>query len=375
MRGMHSKLGFSIKTRAISQRNALIIAEVGTSHQGSLDKGLELVSAAAEAGADCVKFQHVYAQEIIHPNTGFVPLPGGMIPLYERFVQVQVSIDFLARMKESCESKGVLFLCTPFGLRSAAELVSLKVDAMKIASPELNHLPLVNFCAKSALPTILSSGVSLLRDIERALAFFKEGQAALLHCVTAYPAPEEDYNLFILGSLSRILGVPCGVSDHSLDPILVPALASAHGACIIEKHIRLSRAGDGLDDPIALDPADCPKMARTARKFAGMGAEEATAELSGIYGEKKVAAVLGTGVKRLAESERLNYSRTNRSLHATRPIARGERFTEENVALLRTEKILNPGLHPEFMDLVLGRIAAGDVPDGEGIGWDSVGSA
>ncbi len=129
------KTGFFIKSKVFSPEDILIIAEIGTGHQGNLDKGLELVDAAIEAGADCVKFQHVYAEEIIHPATGFVPLPGGLTALYERFEQIQVKIDFLARMKESTESKGAIFLCTPFGLRSASELLSLQIDALKIASP------------------------------------------------------------------------------------------------------------------------------------------------------------------------------------------------------------------------------------------------
>ncbi len=369
------KTDFSIGSRRFSSDNILIIAEIGTGHEGNLNKGLELVAAAIEAGADCVKFQHVYAEEIIHPATGFVPLPGGLIPLYERFLQIQVNLDFLARMKESSEAGGAIFLCTPFGIRSATELLALKVAALKIASPELNHLPLVEFCASTNLPAILSSGVSMMRDIERALSYFASGTAALLHCVTAYPAPAEDYNLRLIDSLSRVFGVPCGVSDHSLDPMLVPALAACNGACIVEKHICLSRSGDGLDDPIALEPSEFLKMTRAIRTFGAMGREESTGELEGIYGEKRVEAVLGSGVKSLAESERLNYSRTNRSVHALRPIMSGEKFTKSNMALLRTEKILKPGLHPEFMNLLLDRKAARDIPDGEGIGWDDVGAS
>jgi len=368
------KSGFYIKSRCFSSEDILIIAEIGTGHQGSLEKGLELIDAAIASGADCVKFQHVYADEIIHPATGFVPLPGGLIRLYERFKQIQVDLDFLVRMKESTESKGAIFLCTPFGIRSAAELLSLRVDALKIASPELNHLPLVRFCSESGVPTILSSGVSMLRDIECALAFFKPGTAALLHCVTAYPAPAEDYNLQILGSLSRIFGIPCGVSDHSMDPVLVPALAVSQGACIIEKHVCLSRSGDGLDDPIALEPSDFHKMTQAVRSCSGKNPIEIIRELEELHGEKKVKSVLGTGVKVLAESERHNYSRTNRSVHALRPIMRGEQFDETNTALLRTEKILRPGLHPEFLDLLKNRKAARDIPDGEGICWDDVGS-
>ena len=252
-----------------------MIAEIGTSHNGDHAKGAELIAAAAEAGADCVKFQHVIAEEIIHPATGLVPLPGGAIPLYKRFQALQTSPAFLEGMMEEAEKHSVIFLCTPFGIQSARDLHRLGVKVLKVASPELNHLPLLAEMASYGLPTILSTGVSRLGDIETAVEYFlprfnipsgrrqadrtiskSDENLALLHCVTAYPAPEEDYNLMLLPLLSGIFGCAVGVSDHSLDPILVPSLSVALGGSIIEKHICLSRSDDGLDDPIALPPTE-----------------------------------------------------------------------------------------------------------------------
>ncbi|MDP3178524.1 MAG: N-acetylneuraminate synthase family protein, partial [Spirochaetaceae bacterium] len=248
----------------------LVIAEIGTGHGGDAAKARELVAAAAESGADCAKFQCVFADEIIHPATGAVPLPGGAVPLYERFRSLESEPSFFAAAKRECEARGLLFLCTPFGLRSARLLHGLGVAAMKVASPELNHLPLLDELASYGLPTLLSSGVSTMGDIEAAVARFPSpladaGGLALLHCVTAYPAPEEDYNLRLLAQLSALMGLPVGVSDHSLDPVLVPALSVAAGGCVVEKHICLSRADPGLDDPIALQPDDFAAMTRAVR--------------------------------------------------------------------------------------------------------------
>jgi sialic acid synthase SpsE len=370
-----------------------VIAEIGTSHAGDHAKGAELIAAAADAGADCVKFQHVIAEEIIHPATGLVPLPGGCIPLYERFLALQTSPDFLLGMMEEAEKRSVVFLCTPFGIQSARDLRRLGVRVLKVASPELNHLPLLDEMASYGLPTILSTGVSRLGDIEAAAGLFsnrpgnrandrsrnqrhpggQDGTLALLHCVTAYPAPEEDYNLRILPLLSGIFGCATGVSDHSLDPVLVPALAVAMGASMVEKHICLSRSGDGLDDPIALPPDAFAIMVKAIRTAAKDGAAKTIADLAGIHGKAKVEAILGSGTKHLAPSEAANYERTTRSIHASRPILRGETFGPHNLAILRTEKVLRPGLHPSMMGRLTGRLAARDIPDGEGVEWADLG--
>ncbi len=387
-----------MKDFAFLPLHPIVIAELGTGHEGSLNKAKELVQAAREAGADCIKFQLVYADEILHPNTGFVPLPGGNIGLYDRFKKLEVPLSFYAELKDYIESQGKLFLCTPFGTRSARELASLKPTLMKIASPELNHLPLLETVASFKLPTILSSGVSLLADIELALSYFLEAvPVSLLHCVTAYPAPEADYNLRVLENLRRIFGIPLGVSDHSLDPVLVPALATLYGASVIEKHLCLSRSDPGLDDPIALPPEEFARMVRSVRsiqeRFQSRLPEQGTyqtlarflespeyltvqqtvlTELKSAYGSDRIEAILGDGIKRLAPSEKANYDRTNRSLHAVRDIPAGTVIQHEDVAVLRTEKVLRPGLHPRWLPAVIGRRARSFIPAGEGIRFEDI---
>lgn len=350
----------------------LVIAEIGTSHGGDIEKAFDLIDAAADSGVDCAKFQCVLADEIVHPNTGNVPLPGGPVPIYERFKALELDADFYVRAKEKAEARGLLFLCTPFGLKSARMLRRIDVRAMKVASPELNHLSLIDELASYGLPTLISSGVSTLADIERAL-----GRLAcpvlLLHCVTAYPAPAEEYNLRLLANLSAIFGLPTGVSDHSSDPILVPSLAVAAGAIAVEKHICLSRSDPGLDDPIALPPKDFARMTKAIREAAELPAQATIASLSEAYGADVVEAVLGDGVKRLAPSEAANYIRTNRSIHATKAIRVGEVFSAKNLALLRTEKVLRPGLSPELLPTILGRVARRKIPSGEGIEAEDVG--
>ncbi|MDR0388797.1 MAG: N-acetylneuraminate synthase family protein [Spirochaetaceae bacterium] len=375
------------------QERPFIIAELGTGHEGDRVRAGELIAAAAESGADCVKFQMVYAEEILHPKTGNVALPGGDIPLFERFKALELPPDFYAEMKEEAEKQGLFFLCTPFGPRSARELRNLRPGAVKIASPELNYTALLETTASWELPVFLSSGITLLSDIEAALAFFPRRRVCLLHCVTSYPAPPEDYNLRLLLSLSAVFGCATGVSDHSMDAALVPVLAAGLGAGAIEKHFCLSRRGTGLDDPIALPPEDFALMTRRVRAAAkarrGFFADAAPNQAAeaglsrGIparlleefydeWGEKTVEAVLGSGVKVLAPSEKANYLSTRRSIHALRDIQAGETIEKDMIGALRSEKKLKPGLPPSFERFISGRKARRFIPDGQGLDWDDI---
>lgn len=344
-----------------------IIAEIGTSHDGDLKKAEELITAASEAGVDCVKFQYVIADEIIHPKTGNVSLPGGEIPLYKRFLALERPLSFFSELKRISENNNLIFLCTPFGIRSAKKLKQIGMDSFKIASPELNHYPLLR--EVSNLPVILSTGVSTLGDIERALSYVSKN-TALLHCITSYPAPEAEYNLKLIPILSTIFGIPVGISDHSKDPLLVPMLTAALGGTIIEKHFAMSKKGDGLDDPIAINPKELALMCNKVREAEKNKYNETVAELYGLFGKNRVDDTLGTGIKRLAPAETANYRSTNRSIMAVADIVKGESFTEENTALLRSEKELRPGLPPEFYPEILKRKAIGKIDSGSGITWN-----
>jgi sialic acid synthase SpsE len=415
---------FSVDKAVYSPQNPLIIAELGTSHGGSLSKAKEMAQAASEAGANCIKLQMVFADEILHPNTGEVTLPGGKIRLYDRFRQLEMPPEFYAEVKECVESLDLLFLCTPFGLKSAKILRGLQPKIVKIASPELNFTGLLQGIAQWGLPMLLSSGVSTLGDIEEAVSILKgngdqgsgigdrglgigdrgsgirdcnsnsdlasvlyldtsnnnpqspvpspQSPICLLHCVTAYPAPETDYNLRVLQSLATVFGVSVGLSDHSLDPELVPALAISQGAAVVEKHFCLSRDDPGLDDPIALPPPEFTRMVRALRRAAETGPEETIAMLKQDRGTETVEAVLGSGIKMLAPSEKENYTRTNRSIHALRDIHPGEIISDGDIAILRTEKLLRPGLAPSLAARIIGRTARQFIPSGEGIRLEDI---
>lgn len=356
-------------------RRVSIVAEAGTAHGGDLSAARELIAAAAEAGADAVKFQVILAEEIVHPEVGKISLPGGPTDIFGRFLALEQPPEFYAALKVSAEAAGLRFLCSPFGKESARMLISLGADMLKIASPELNHYPLLEEACRR--PLILSTGVSTLADIEESLSYLRSAAPvhpplALLHCITAYPAPEEQYNLRLIPLLAGIFGVPVGLSDHSADPILVPALAASMGAVIIEKHLTLSRSGGGLDDPIALDTGGFASMVKTVRACEGRTVEKAGEMLSAFadaYDPERIEEVLGSGRKLLAPAEAPYYGGSNRSLVALRDIEKGEELSGENSALLRSEQGREPGLHPRFVNTVMGRPLRRPAKTAEGITW------
>lgn len=358
-----------------SQNKTYIIAEIGTSHGGSISEAYKLIDVAVNAGANCVKFQWVYASEILHPNTGFVQLPTGNIRLYDRFKELEVSSSFFSKVQKYAHKRNVDFACSPFGIKSLTKLWKIQPDIIKIASPELNHFPMLKKLCELGIDkttVIISSGVSKLSDIEKALHVLEpiKSKVSLLHCITSYPAPETEYNLNVLNTLANRFHVPVGVSDHSLDAEIVPSIMVYAGGTIIEKHITLSNETEGLDDPVALTPDNFKKMVDTIRYVENLSKEEQYTWLISKWGKTTVEKVLGNGKKELATSESQNYERTNRSIHYTKNLKKGTKITKRNIAILRTEKILSVGISPEYYENIIGRRLINDVKNGEGLRFE-----
>ncbi len=369
---IEEKIEFKLKNTTYSPKKPLIIAEIGTSHNGDIFRAKKLVDVAKTAGADAVKFQIIYADEILHPKTGFVKLPTGNIPLYERFKSLEVKPEFYKELAEYSQNQGLLFSASPFGLRSAKELAELNPAFIKIASPELNFKQLLEYSANFDIPMILSTGVSKLTDIEEAIHNVKATNAnlalAILHCVTSYPAPEDSYNISLIKNLSNIFNIAVGLSDHSMDPVLVPSLSVAFGGCIIEKHICLSRKEKGLDDPVALEPQQFKQMCEAVRKHATLSKEKIIESLvASSYSEERIKAVIGSGKKELSYAEKNNYGRTNRSIHYKNDLEKGRIIQKNDIAILRTEKILSVGEAPNKFESFIGAKLQKTVKAGDGV--------
>ncbi len=334
-------------------RPCLVIAEAGVNHNGSLDMALQLVDAAAGAGADVVKFQTFKAERVVTRRAAkadYQKTAGGdSQTMFEMLKRLELSDDDFRAIAAHARHRGIVFMSK--GHREDIDfLVELGVPALKIDSAAVVYYSLLRKAAGTGLPVILSTGGSKLGEVEKALDILAEHgnpPVALLHCTTAYPAPPDQVNLRAMLTLKAAFGLPTGFSDHT-EGIEIPIAAAALGACIVEKHFTLDRSLPGPDHKASLEPAELRRM---------------------VDGIRKVEQALGEPRKRPTELERRNMQLMRRSLVAERDIAAGERLQADMIAFKRP----GFGLGEDFLDLVVGRVAAKAIAAGDPITWDRIG--
>jgi N-acetylneuraminate synthase len=321
-----------------------IIAEIGVNHNGILQLALELIDAAVAAGADAVKFQkrnidNLYPKKYLeNANAGEKTLRY-LLPILKR---VELSDEAYHKIAEYCRQKDIIFLCSPWDVGSADFIDALGVPAFKLASADLTNLPLLDHVADKGKPMILSTGMSRIEEVELTVDFLKQrGVAfALLHCNSTYPTAFEDINLRFMDRL-RVFGAPVGYSGHERG-IAVSTVASALGACIIERHITLDRTMDGPDHAASLEPHGFRKMVRDIRQ---------------------VSDALGTGEEKfISRGEILNREVLAKSLVAARRIEPGEAITPDKVTVKGPGLGLSPQRYPELIGRTAERAIATDEP-------------
>ena len=324
-----------------------IIAEAGVNHNGSLDLGRDLIDAAADAGADAVKFQTFRADALVTkaaPKAGYQRETTDAAETQHAMLKaLELSESAHQALVAHCQAREVQFLSTPFDTESLALLVDrFGIPRVKVPSGEITNAPLMLAAARTQRPVILSTGMSTLGEIEQALGVLAfgytaergaapgldafagafasdEGQEALrtrvtvLHCTTAYPTPLAEVNLRAMDTIRAAFGVAVGYSDHTAG-LAVPIAAVARGATLIEKHFTTDRTLPGPDHRASLEPGELAEMVRSIRE---------------------VEAALGHAVKAPTATERANRSVSRKSLTAAVPIAQGEPFTAQNVTAQR----------------------------------------
>ncbi|HOX08053.1 MAG TPA: N-acetylneuraminate synthase family protein [Planctomycetota bacterium] len=330
-----------------------IIAEAGSNHNRSLPKARALIDTAARAGADAVKFQTYSGRTLYSRYTpGISYLRRQKLirkgeTVQDLLTRIELPREWQKRLADHCRRRKVLFLSTPFDLPAVDELDALGVPAFKIASFEINHIPLIEHAASKGKPLLVSTGMCDLKDIRLALAAAKRGgnpPVALFHCAIAYPPRYEDINLRAMETMRRAFRLPVGFSDHTMGPAL-PAAAVALGACMIEKHFTLSRKMKGPDHPFSLEPDELAAMVRAIRET-----EQA----------------LGSPEKRRTAAEDELYLKARRGLVAARAISRGERITSEMLEVKRP----GFGISPVDMAKVVGRRAGLNLREDEILRWE-----
>lgn len=329
-----------------------VVAEMSGNHNGDIDRALDLISAAAEAGADAVKIQTYTADTLTldHDGPGF-RVEGGLWDgrrLHELYAEAHTPWEWHAPMFEHAKYKGVTLFSSPFDFTAVDLLERLDAPAYKIASFELVDLPLIRRCAQTGRPLVMSTGMASVAEIAEAVQAARDAGArdlVVLHCTSAYPAPMSSMNLATLPDMAARFGILPGLSDHSLGTAASVA-AVALGAVFIEKHFTLSRQEGGVDSAFSLEPQELAELVQSCRN-----AWEALGRV--VYGP--------------GEAEAGN-SGMRRSLYSCAAVRRGEPFTTSNVRSVRP----GHGLPPKFIDVVIGRRASCDIPFGAPLDWSMV---
>ena len=244
---------------------AFIIAEIGMNHDGNFSLAKDLVKAAAEAGADAVKFQAHIAEAETLKNAPTPPYFKDE-PRFDYFRRTAFDREQLRKLKEHAEASGTVFLCSPFSIEAADLLESISIAAYKIPSGEVTNLPYLQYIAKLGKPVILSSGMSSLAELEKAIVLIRENNEdiILLQCSSEYPCPYDSVGLNLIGEFRERFDLPVGLSDHTLT-IYTAIAAVTLGACVIEKHFTLSKKMYGPDSKFSLVPEEFRQLVEGVR--------------------------------------------------------------------------------------------------------------
>ena len=328
-----------------SNEEPYIISELGSNHNGDMKIAKKLIEASKNVGADCVKFQSWSKESIFskkkYEDNFFLNddyRNREDFTLEEIVEKYSISQEELAEMHDYSKKIGIDFTSTPFSRKEVDFLVDeLDVPFIKIASMDLNNYPFLDYIARKNKPMVLSTGLSTLSEIDRAVETIENSgnnNLVILHCVASYPPKDEDINLRNLNTLSKIYSYPIGFSDHSLGPCLSLA-AVANNACVIEKHFTLDKEMEGWDHAISADPNDMKTI---------------------VIDSKRVFKALGESkISRTESKERVSEFR--RSIVASRDISSGEVFTEEMLDYKRP----GIGLSPEHNQTIIGSTATRDI--------------
>lgn len=328
-----------------------IIAEMSANHNNDINTAKEIMYAAKQAGADCIKLQTYSAETItLKSNKDHFKISGGLwdgYTLFDLYKEASTPWEWFKELKELADDIGIDFLSTPFDETAVDLLEEIGVDFYKIASFELIHTPLVEYIASKKKPIIMSTGMSTLEEIDHAVNAIKQyhDDIVILRCVSAYPASFEDMHLSNLDDMRERYQSIVGLSDHSIDNLSVIA-AVAKGAKVIEKHFCLDKSIKTADVEFSLDPTEFKEMVTIVRNT-----EKALGNVS--YGP--------------SASEKSNLV-FRRSVFVCEDIKKGEMFTEENIKVLRP----GYGIAPMHYKETIGKKAEKDLEKGEPLKWEDI---
>lgn len=343
---------FKIGSRTVGADSpTFIVAELSGNHNQDFNRAIELVHAAKESGADAIKLQTYTADTItINCNSPLFTINEGTIwdgrTLYDLYKEAYTPWDWQPKIMEEAKKLGMECFSSPFDFTSVDFLEEMNVPAYKIASYEINDIPLIRKVAKLHKPIIFATGIAYPEDIRLALDVCKEEgneDIFLLKCVSSYPTPYEEVNLNIIPTLAKTYGCLTGLSDHTMGTAVAVASIPL-GAKMIEKHLTLKRADGGPDSAFSMEPEEFKKMVEDVRI---------------------VEKALGSSEYKLTKTQELEHG-GSRSLFVVKDIKAGEILTPENIRSIRP----GDGLHTKYYEEILGKAAVADLTKGTPLKWE-----
>ena len=335
------------------EQGTYIIAEMSANHAGSIERAKEIMHAAKESGADCIKIQTYTADTMtIDCHNQYFNITDGTWEgenLYSLYCKAYTPWEWQAELLAEAKKIGIDFFSTPFDKTSVDFLESIGMDFYKIASFELVDLPLIDYVAAKGKPIIMSTGMANIGEIQEAVATIQKhhNQLALLKCSSAYPALSSQMNLKTIANMKEVFGVPVGLSDHSMGSVGA-VTAVALGASIIEKHFCISRTIKNPDSTFSMEPAEFQAMVQDIRQ-----AEKAIGHVNYAVTED--------------EQENIIF---RRSIFVVEDIRKGEKLTEKNTRIIRP----GYGLKPKYYEEVLGQTALRDIERGTPLQFNMIGT-
>lgn len=328
-----------------------VAAEVGINHNGDLDLAREMIASAARAGADGVKFQNYRTEDFIADRSleyRYISQGNEVLESqYDMFKRYEMPREWLPELKKCCDACGVEFFSTPTSDQGIQDLREVGVGLFKNGSDYLGHLPLIKSFARSRIPTVLSTGMAQVDEIDAAVEAFREAggvELVLLHCTSSYPTPLSQANLNRMVSLSDRYGCPVGFSDHT-DGAHAAELVCAMGAVFIEKHFTTSHDLPGPDHRFSSTPEEMARLIQNVR------------DLSSILGSSSIQA---------GEVEQLSRTQFRLSCHVSSALSAGSRLTAEDITISRPAD----GLPPGAVEDLIGQIIVRDLEAGQAITAD-----
>jgi N,N'-diacetyllegionaminate synthase len=330
--------------KILKKDKVFIIAEAGVNHNGSIELAKKLIDAAVEAKVDAVKFQTFISENVISKYAEKADYQKSTTGVEENQLEMvrklELSFDDFIELKKYCETKGIMFLSTPFDMDSIEFLETLEMGLWKVPSGEITNLPYLQKIGSYNEEVIFSTGMSTLGDIENALGILVTSGTSIenitiLHCNTEYPTPMHDVNLKAMLSIKSAFGVNIGYSDHTLG-IEVSIAAVALGATVIEKHFTLDKSMQGPDHLASLEPTELIAL---------------------VEGIRNIESALGSATKLPSVSESKNIKIARKSIHSAKDVKAGHVFAMKDFTVKRP----GDGISPFFINEIVGCIAKNDL--------------